>query len=224
MADWYPAGARHEHLGVAAGLDAGGRALGHFSAGAGAALPGARLVMLDLPGNGQRHAEASPWTVARHGRGLSGEMRRQGIAPPYHLLAMSLGAMVATEWARLAPDEVAGCVLINTSMRPFSRFYQRLRPRNYGRLLSVALFTRDPLAVETAVWRLTSSQPLGGSGDTGAVGGGPRGPPGGAGQCLAPAGGGGALPGAAPGAGATHPAAGQRARRAGTQRVFPSHR
>ena len=132
---------------------------GNFPQALARALPGARLMMLDLPGNGQRHAEASPWTVRAMAEACRGEMCRQGFAPPYHLLAMSLGAMVATEWARLAPDEVAGCVLINTSMRPFSRFDQRLRPRNYGRLLSMALFTRDPLASETAVWRLTSSQP-----------------------------------------------------------------
>ena len=122
------------------------------------ALPEARLVMLDLPGNGERHGAHSPWSVAAMAEACRAELRRRGIAPPYHLLAMSLGAMVATEWARQAPDEVAGCVLINTSMRPFSPVYRRLRPRNYGRLLSVALFTRDPLAIETAVWHLTSNR------------------------------------------------------------------
>ena len=123
------------------------------------ALPGARTVMLDLPGNGRRHADTSPWSVRAMAEACRDDLRRQGIAPPYHLLAMSLGAMVATEWARLAPGEVAGCVLINTSMRPFSRIDQRLRPRNYGRLLSLALFDRGPLASETVVWRLTSQQP-----------------------------------------------------------------
>lgn len=122
------------------------------------ALPGARTAMLDLPGNGRRHADTSPWAVRAMAEACRDDLRRQGIAPPYHLLAMSLGAMVATEWARLAPDDVAGCVLINTSMRPFSRIDQRLRPRNYKRLLSLALFSRDPLASETAVWRLTSHQ------------------------------------------------------------------
>ena len=42
-----------------------------------------------------------------------------------------LGAMVAAEWARVAPEELAGCVLINSSMRPFSKLQQRLRPANY---------------------------------------------------------------------------------------------
>ena len=122
------------------------------------ALPGARLVTLDLPGNGERHGEQSPWTVAAMVEACRAELRRRRIAPPYHLLAMSLGAMVAIEWACRAPDEVEGSVLINTSVRPFSAFYRRLRPRNYGRLLALALSTRDPLADETVVWRLTSNR------------------------------------------------------------------
>jgi pimeloyl-ACP methyl ester carboxylesterase len=39
--------------------------------------------------------------------------------------------MVAVEWASRYPQEIARCVLINTSMRPYSRFHQRLRWQNY---------------------------------------------------------------------------------------------
>jgi pimeloyl-ACP methyl ester carboxylesterase len=49
----------------------------------------------------------------------------------YSLLALSLGGMVAVEWASRYPQEIARCVLINTSMRPYSRFHQRLRWQNY---------------------------------------------------------------------------------------------
>ena len=52
---------------------------------------------------------------------------------------MSLGAMVAVDWAARHPEELAGCVLINTSLRPFSPWYQRLRPANYGALLRPAV-------------------------------------------------------------------------------------
>jgi pimeloyl-ACP methyl ester carboxylesterase len=120
-------------------------------------LPDARIVMLDLPGNGQRHHETSPATVAGMVAACRAEVKRQGMATPVHLLAMSLGAMVAAEWARVAPGEVAACVLINTSVRPFSPIHHRLRPHNIPTLLHLALGRMPPEAAERAVLRLTSN-------------------------------------------------------------------
>jgi pimeloyl-ACP methyl ester carboxylesterase len=130
---------------------------GEFPAAFASGVPEAEVVMLDLPGNGERCRERSPVTVEAMARACRDELRRRGVAPPYRLLAMSLGAMVATEWARQAPGEVAGCVLINTSFRPFSAFYRRLRPGNYGRLVRLALFMQNPRDIEALVWRLTSN-------------------------------------------------------------------
>lgn len=120
------------------------------------ALPGHAVVALDVPGNGQLRHLPSPTTVAGMVAACRAALAQQGLAPPYHLLAMSLGAMVATEWARVAPGEVEGCVLINTSLRPFSPFYHRLRPRNYAALLGLVLRPRPPEAIERVVLRLTS--------------------------------------------------------------------
>lgn len=123
-----------------------------------AAMPGAEVLMLDLPGNGWWHARPSPLSVAAMVAECRAELVRRGMAGPHHLLAMSLGAMVATEWARTAPAEVQGCVLINTSFGTFSPFYRRLRPRNYGALLRDVLMARSPQAAESAVLRLTSNR------------------------------------------------------------------
>lgn len=121
------------------------------------ALPDARTVMLDLPGNGVRHQETSPATVAGMVAACRAEVKRQGMATPVHLLAMSLGAMVAAEWARVAPSEVTACVLINTSVRPFSPMHHRLRPRNVPALLRLAWGSVAPEAAERTVLRLTSN-------------------------------------------------------------------
>ena len=43
------------------------------------------------------------------------ELQRRGVDGPVVPVAMSLGAMVAIQWAATAPRELAGCVLINTS-------------------------------------------------------------------------------------------------------------
>lgn len=123
----------------------------------GQTLPGNCIVTLDLPGNGLAHRQTSPPAVAGMVQACRDEVARRGLQAPFHLLALSLGAMVAIEWARVASAEVAACVAINTSLRPFSPFHHRLRPANYATVLRLMLATRDPLAVEREVLRLTSN-------------------------------------------------------------------
>lgn len=122
-------------------------------------VPDARILTMDLPGNGQRHVDASPATVAGMVAACRAERVRLGVAGPVHLLAMSLGAMVAAQWAHEAPEEIAAGVLINTSVRPFSPFHHRLQPHNYPTLLRLALAGAAPLEFEHAVLRMTSQRP-----------------------------------------------------------------
>jgi pimeloyl-ACP methyl ester carboxylesterase len=122
------------------------------------AMPAARVVTLDLPGNGEFHAMRSATDMAAAVAWCRAELARREIAGPVHVLAMSLGAMVATEWAYRAPQELAGCVLVNTSFRPFCPFYRRMRPRNYPRLLRLVLGAAGPAAWERAILDLTSSR------------------------------------------------------------------
>lgn len=121
-------------------------------------LPGANTVLLDLPGNGSLHQQPSPLSVEAMAEYCRLELRRRGIPPPYQVLAMSLGAMVTTAWAHAHSEELSACVLINTSMRPFSPFHQRLRPRHYGFILRLMLVGATPEAWEAAVLRMTSRQ------------------------------------------------------------------
>jgi len=130
---------------------------GGFVAAFAQALPQARVIALDLPGNGQLHAGRSPANIAAMVASCQAELQRRGECGPFHLLAMSLGAMVAAEWACQAPAEVAGCVLINTSFAPFSPFYRRLRPRNYAPLLRLALGLASPEQTEQTLLHLTSN-------------------------------------------------------------------
>jgi len=120
------------------------------------ALPGSSVICLDLPGNGQLHGMASPLSIAGMVAYCRRELIRRGQPPPYCLLAMSLGAMVATEWSYMAASEISGCVLINTSLRAFSPFYRRLQPRNYLRLLKLLLLAKKPADAERLVLQMTS--------------------------------------------------------------------
>ena len=119
-------------------------------------IPGAQLFAPDLPGNGRWCKQKSPLRVDQMVEALRAQLRVQGVAPPYRLLAMSLGAMVAVDWAARHPGEIAGAVLINTSLRPLSPFYHRLKPANYRRLLTLALSAASDRDWEVAILELTS--------------------------------------------------------------------
>jgi pimeloyl-ACP methyl ester carboxylesterase len=137
------------------GLTRESRHWGDFPAIFGGEIADADIVVLDLPGNGRLNRMQSPNSVLAMAEHCRSEMAARGIRPPYHLLAMSLAAMVAVAWAESHPEEIRGCVLINTSLRPFSPFYRRLRPRSYAPLLRVAL-PGSAHAREAAILRITS--------------------------------------------------------------------
>lgn len=138
------------------GLTRESRHWGDFPARFRRELVDAAITPLDLPGNGEFNDRPSPTNVAAMAEACRNELRARGISPPYHLLAMSLGAMVAVAWADLHPGELRACVLINTSLRPFNPFWQRLRPRNYLTLLGFLLPGRSARTREAAILRLTS--------------------------------------------------------------------
>ena len=139
------------------GLTREARHWGDFPAQLGHAL-GQPIITLDLPGNGQFNTLKSPSNV----RGMTDFVRTQlqalGHAPPYPLLAMSLGGMVATDWAQTWPHEVARLVLINTSMRPHSRLTERLRPANWPQLALLAARWQDADYAERVIHTLTCNR------------------------------------------------------------------
>jgi len=118
-------------------------------------FPEAPVVPLELPGNGELNALASPASIAGMAAFCRGELARAGIAPPYLLLGMSLGAMVAAAWAAAHPGEVAGCVLVSASLGGFSPPHRRLRPRAWPALLAI-LAARTAEARERRILGLTS--------------------------------------------------------------------
>ncbi len=110
------------------GLTREARHWGAFAGQLSAALDTGPPLLLDLPGNGRFHRQPSAPSVPAMVEFARGQLRAQGLQPPWKLCAMSLGGMVATDWAQRYPQELARLVLINTSLRPFSSATERLRP------------------------------------------------------------------------------------------------
>lgn len=122
-----------------------------------ASVPGDRVVAIDLPGNGEFWQQKSPTDIAAMVAHAREQLRQQGHGGPYHVVALSLGAMMAVQWLCQAPGEVAFAALINTSASRYSPFWQRLSPNNYGRLLRDGVFSRDRVSKETAILEITSN-------------------------------------------------------------------
>ncbi len=121
--------------------------------------PGSTVYTPDIPGNGQLFMQASPTRVPDMVEACRAALQAQGVPGPYRLLAMSLGAMVAADWAHRHPHELSQCVLINTSLRPFSPFWHRLRPGQYPTVLKLLLTRPDAATLEGAVMRMTTRHP-----------------------------------------------------------------
>lgn len=122
----------------------------------------APVLLIDLPGNGTRCTDTSPTRIEAMAADLRTQLLARGHAPPFRVLAISMGGMVATAWAQRHPQDLDAAVLVNTSLRPFSPFWQRLRPPAYPSLLRLALGRPDAREIETRVLALTScTQPPG---------------------------------------------------------------
>lgn len=132
---------------------------GDFVAQLGAALPGDRILPLDLPGNGTLNGQPSPLHVHAMRQACRAALDGLGLPPPLHLIGMSLGGMVVVSWMQAHPEEVAGGVLVNTSLRPISPLHHRLRPGAWWPLLRSAAAT-DATEAEALILGLTSNDAL----------------------------------------------------------------
>jgi pimeloyl-ACP methyl ester carboxylesterase len=120
------------------------------------AMGAQQVVALDFPGNGSLHAHTSATSVAEMANYCHTQLKQLGYPPPYHVLALSLGAMVAVAWSELYPAELEKMVLINISLAPYNPFYHRLRPANYPALILHLLFG-SAVRRESLILQLTSS-------------------------------------------------------------------
>jgi pimeloyl-ACP methyl ester carboxylesterase len=107
----------------------------------------------DLPGAGVHHQDRSPAAVAA----LLAAVRAEVGGGRRWLVGLSLGGMIAQEWMRLHPGEVAGAVLINTSAGGLVRPWQRIRPSAAAQILA-AMATPEAWSRERRIHALTSNR------------------------------------------------------------------
>lgn len=144
---------RPAHFVLLRGLWREARHWGEFPGHVQQRFPGALISTPDIPGNGLRNHETSPDTIA----GMTGALRQQvDLSQPIRLIALSMGGMIAIDWMTHYPAEVEAAILINTSARPLSPFYHRLRWRSYPYVLPMILHSAAQR--EADILRLTSNR------------------------------------------------------------------
>lgn len=116
-------------------------------------FPLARVDLIDAAGNGSERERPSFLTIPENVEDLR---RRLKPEEPLFLFSISLGSMMATAWADRFPEEVAGAVLINTSDKGTSRFYERMRPENYSHILKIIVRSDDNGLRENKILAMTA--------------------------------------------------------------------
>jgi len=103
-------------------------------------FPQDQLILHDFAGNGKRYDEKSAVSIQGMVEDIRYTLTSDSYAAdrtgqPVHIIALSLGAMVATEWMVRYPHECAASVLISTSMKGLSPLHQRLLPAAYPSII-----------------------------------------------------------------------------------------
>ncbi len=118
-------------------------------------FPNDEILLLDLPGFGDFYQEDCPKSMEQIIDHL--DKRVDWTQGKYHILAFSLGAMVAAQWASRRPSQIEKMFLINTSDKR-SPFYERFHLRNFW-LLSSRIVHTEAKFVETGVINIISNRP-----------------------------------------------------------------
>jgi pimeloyl-ACP methyl ester carboxylesterase len=116
-------------------------------------FPLAQVSLIDAAGNGTEQERRSFLSIEENVEDLR---RRISAKDPVFIFSISLGSMVATSWAAHFPEETSGLVLINTSDKGTSRFYERLRPENYRHILSIVTRSKDNCLRENKIMAMTA--------------------------------------------------------------------
>ncbi len=115
-------------------------------------FPEACIQTPDILGNGKNHFMETPLKVHGNLRGIRNQVLN---SDKKIIVGFSLGGMLGLEWAQAHPDEVAGLILINTSVNR-SKLYRRYRPKAFLKTILAALI-RDPCRREEKILDLTST-------------------------------------------------------------------
>ncbi len=115
------------------------------------AFPSDEIELLEIRGNGSL-AHSTSWRNVRDNvRDLRARSRFLEQGHSVCILSLSLGSMIAVEWAKNFPEEVSALVTINTSDRGNSPWTDRMKPLHYLDVVKLLRGSQSQLDKEKCV-------------------------------------------------------------------------
>ncbi len=119
---------------------------------------GYTCVSLDLPGIGSESHKSTPFTISAMTADLRRRMRNHDWTNNnWGVLGVSLGAMVALDWANRHPKDFSKAVVINTSSRDTGEIWQRLSPFGMYKSLEAIFQSGNSKGKEKAILDMVSN-------------------------------------------------------------------
>ena len=120
-------------------------------------VPGARVHYLDFPGVGTENHRESPINIAAIVDDVRARWLVAGEKPEgkWGVVSISMGGMVAMDWAHRFPEDWERVVIMNTSARNVGRIWHRLTPSGMKMLLR-SISTEDLRAREGTIFEITT--------------------------------------------------------------------
>lgn len=117
-------------------------------------FPSDKVILIDTIGNGELNNQISPTQIEKYVQPIRDKLDTiSTLKNEIHIISISMGGMIATEWMRLFPKEISLSILINTSASNFSTPIERLQWQNYIKLISI-FFSKKK---EHSILKLTSN-------------------------------------------------------------------
>lgn len=122
-------------------------------------FPSDSITCLDIPGNGERFTETTPVSIKGMAEDLYDQFENLITAKTgthdIHIIAISMGGMIASELISMHPDHFSSVHIINSSFSNLSTPWQRMNPKA---LLSITPNLTNKENLETSILRWTSNK------------------------------------------------------------------
>lgn len=120
-------------------------------------IAGTKCICLDLPGIGDNEGLKSPFDVAAITDILRGQLASKSQQKPRGLLGISLGGMIAIDWATRFPEDFEQLVIINSSASNLSSMPERINFSIFLQALKI-IFGHSAEQRERAILKLSSNK------------------------------------------------------------------
>lgn len=106
-------------------------------------FPNDKVVCIDIPGAGKYNKINAPVSIPKIQNFIRKEFLKENSTEELHIVAISLGGMIALNWASSFPVEPQSLVLMNSSVASISPIHHRLKPAAIKLILKIVLQTNS---------------------------------------------------------------------------------